>query len=159
VRALTLFAAVALVSGCTPAPMSPMPRGDGDSCGKPFRLQGTTPLAITATTAGFTDDEGSSLSSCGGSAAPDLVFTFQAAINAIVDVSVFPEDPGFQPIVKLRGAAQGCVAPDDACDSAIARGQPAEVKNWVPSVGGLQYVIVDGLSMTSGRFSLEVEQR
>jgi hypothetical protein len=114
---------------------------------------------IGGTTKGFADDDGSALSACGGSGAPDVVFTFNAAISAQVDVTVFAEETGFQPVLKLRGADQGCLEMDAACDSAISRGANATVANWSPALGGLQYVIVDGQAQSSGAFTLEVKQR
>lgn len=137
----------------------PVPGGDGERCEQPLRLFGTTTVAITSTTAGFADDEGTPRSSCGGGGAPDVVFTFNASTSALIDVLVISEAQGFQPIVKLRGAARGCLDLDDACDSAIQRGADAEVKDWAPAVAGIQYVIVDGAAQTSGPFTLKVTQR
>ena len=140
------------------APPKPMPGGDGESCRRPFRLMDRS-LSFSGTTAGFADDEAQERSPCGGAAAPDVVFELASAIGSLVTVTVKPESSGFQPVVKVRGADQGCVELDDACDSATGKGQPAEIVDWAPALGGIQFIIVDGAAMTSGAFTLTVSQR
>lgn len=140
------------------APPKPTPKGDGESCSKPFKLMDRS-LSFFGTTAGFSDDEAQERSPCGGAAAPDVVFEIPSAIGSLVTVTVKPESSAFQPIVKVRGADQGCVAMDDACDSATGKGQTAEVVDWAPALGGVQFIIVDGAAMTSGAFTLTVSQR
>lgn len=140
------------------APPRPMPGGDGESCSKPFKLMDRS-LSFFGTTVGFGDDEAQERSPCGGAAAPDVVFELPSASGALVTVTVTPESAGFQPIVKVRGADRGCVERDDACDSATGKGQPAELVDWAPALGGVQFIIVDGAAMTSGTFTLNVSQR
>lgn len=143
--------------GCgSPPAEKPAPKGLGESCMKPFALSGTE---LKATTTGFTDDEGEERSPCGGGGAPDLVVSFQAPAGALVTLTVTPGSSGYQPIVKVRGAAKGCVEEDEACSSSTARGKPAEVTDWPVALGGTQYVLVDGASMTAGDFTLKVVMR
>jgi hypothetical protein len=134
----------------------PMPGADGESCEKPFRLRAGT---LEGTTVGFRDDEGTERSSCGGGGAPDVVITFTAATGTLVSATVTTVSPGFRPVLKLRGADTGCIAADAACRSAIARGEPAELKDWAPALGGLQYAIIDGEAGTSGPFTLTLVVR
>ncbi len=146
-----------LALGCGGGPVpGPMPKAAGESCEKPFMLTGT---ALKATTQGFTDDEGIERSSCGGGGAPDLVIGFSAAQGALVTLTVTPSGSAFQPIVKVRSAARGCVDLDEACSSSTGRGKPAEITDWPVSLSGTQYVVVDGQSMTEGEFTLKVVVR
>lgn len=155
-RTLASFAVV--LCACSSAPREPAPKGDGESCEQPFRLTSSM-SELRFTTVGFADDEGDARSACGGTGAPDVVFELAVPIGGIVSLKVTPLDAGFQPILKVRGADTGCITTDAACDSATGRGKDADVRDWAPAIGGLQYVIVDGQASSSGPFKLTVTQR
>ena len=133
----------------------PMAGGDGEACSAPYALAKGM-VTVEGSTELFHDDDGDTLSSCGGSGAPDVVFAFSAVAAQKVTVTVTTASD-FWPIVKLRGAGHGCTDLDDRCNAPAVAGAKAQIADWTVGKDGTQYLIVDGKNGTKGPFTLQLQ--
>lgn len=135
----------------------------GETCSAPLLLTlrpvtgdaSKQAASYSGTTAGARDDEGSTLSSCGGSA-PDSFFAVDVPEGRVLSVKVIT-GASWRAVVRLRSRA--CVEPDDRCATAAPGSTTASLE--VAPTQARRYVItVDGADAAqSGPYELQLETR
>lgn len=112
-------------------------------------------VSVMGSTANARDDEGSTLSSCGG-AAPDVFYAVDVPAGRVLSVKVITGG-SWRAVVRVR--TRVCSEPDDRCSTAAPGASTASLE-LSPTEAKRYVITVDGAEASqSGAYELQLETR